>query len=167
MILKTARRRGGATGGPGGVNDKYLQVSSGTFGGSARLITFNRTQWTGNYITAGVAGISMDLRNFGSSLIPIRIAIREGTGGATTPGYASAVAFALPPDGQWHTAFFSLDAAGLTPINSPQPLATDLANVMDFRLLSSALPSTIGDFMSGRFGVTILRRSCRSRGALC
>ena len=142
-----------ASGGPAGVNDNYMQVSSGSFGGSARLITFNRSQWTGNYLAAGVTGLTVDLLNSGPSLIPIRIAIREGTGGAGTPGYSSTTAFSLPADGQWHTAFFSLAAGSLTPINSPQPLATDLANVAEFRLLSSAAPATIGDSISGQFGV--------------
>jgi len=140
-------------GAPAGANDHYLQVSSGTFGGGQRLVTFNRSQWTGNYVAAGVTGLTMDLRNFGPSLMPIRIVIREGTGGSGTPGYSSITAFALPADGQWHTAFFSLDAGSLTPINSPQPLATDLANVPELRLLSSAFPATIGDSTSGQFGV--------------
>src|SRR5437870_4753331 len=95
-----------ATGGPAGAGDRYMQVSSGTFGGGPRLITFNQSQWIGNYVSAGVSGVSMDLKNFGPSTIPIRIAIREGTGGSFTPGYSSTVAFSLPADGQWHTAFF-------------------------------------------------------------
>ncbi len=142
-----------SSGGPAGINDNYLQVSAGSFGGSARLVTFNQTQWLGNYLAAGVTGITLDLRNFGSNALPIRIAIREGAGGSTTPGYASTVPFNLPNDGAWHLAFFALDSGSLTPINSPQPLATDLANVADFRLLSSASPNTIGDAISGRIGV--------------
>src|SRR5438132_13125182 len=63
-----------ATGGPTGVNDNFLQVSSGTFGGASKLITFNQSQWVGNYLSAGVSSISMDLKNLGSSTIPIRIA---------------------------------------------------------------------------------------------
>jgi hypothetical protein len=141
------------TGGPAGANDNYLQISSGSFGGQSRMTVFNRSQWVGNYLAAGVTAISMDLRNFGSSAIPIRIAIREGTGGSSTPGYASTTAFSLAADGQWHTAVFSLAASDLTPINSPQPLTTDLANVAEFRLLSSASPSTLGDVISARIGV--------------
>jgi hypothetical protein len=117
------------------------------------MITYNDLQWVGNYIAAGVSGISMDLRNFGSSAIPIRIAIREGSNGSSTPGYSSTTAFSLPADGLWHSAFFSLDAGSLTPINSPQSLSTDLRNVADFRILSSAHPATIGDIISAKIGV--------------
>jgi hypothetical protein len=147
------------TGGPAGLNDNYLQVSSGTFGTVPRLITFNQTQWLGNYaqlqnVTAKVVGVKMDLKNFGSAALPIRIATREGTGGAAVAGYASTRAFSLLADSQWHrSVFFAMNAGSLTPINSPLALATDLANVKDFRLLSSTAPSTLGDAINARIGV--------------
>ncbi len=141
------------TGGPAGLNDQYLQVVSGSYGGGSRFTVFNRAQWLGDYLAAGVTGISMELLNLGPSSLPIRIAIREGTGTASTPGYASTVPFSLPADGQWHAAFFSLDAGSLTPIHSPKPLAVDLANVADFHILSSSSPNTIGDFVDAKMGV--------------
>jgi hypothetical protein len=142
-----------ATNGPAGGNDHYLPLSSGGFGGTVRLLALNDSQWLGNYAVSGVTGIEMDLKNFGPSTLPIRIAIRESTGGSNTPGYASTTAFNLVADGAWHHSVFSLTANSLTAINSPQPLATDLANVADFRLLSSAAPSTIGDAISAQIGV--------------
>jgi autotransporter-associated beta strand protein len=143
-----------ATGGPNGANDSYLQVSSGTFGLEPKLITFNQMQWTGNYVAAGVASVSMSLKNFGGTTIPIRIAIRDGIGGQTVGGYSSTNAFSLPADGQWHTAQFLLDAADLTPVGTGlPPLATELTAVQDFRLLSAAQPAIIGDTISARIGV--------------
>jgi hypothetical protein len=142
------------TGGPAGTNDNYLQVLSGTFGVEPRLITFNQTQWIGSYSAAKVVGLKMDLKNFGASALPIRIAIREGTAGATVAGYASTTAFSLLADSQWHkSAFFAMNGASLTPINSPMMLSTDLKSVKDFRLLSSTAPSTLGDAINGRIGV--------------
>ena len=125
-------------GGPLGTNDNFLQISSGSFGGASRLITFNDTQWIGNYTAAGVTQIAMDLKNFSGGTLPIRIAIREGTGGSGTPGYSSTNPFNLLADGQWHHAVFPLSL--MTPINGPLPLSTDLASVADFRLLSSTVP---------------------------
>lgn len=142
-----------SSGGPAGAGDAFIQVSSGTFGGGLKLLTFNQSQWTGDFLDAGVSEVVMNLKNFGSTILPIRIAIREGTGGSSTPGYASTVAFNLPADGAWHAATFFLNAASLTPINSPQPLATDLANVADFRILSSASPSLLGDNISAQIGI--------------
>jgi autotransporter-associated beta strand protein len=143
-----------ATGGPNGANDSYLQVSSGTFGLEPKLITFNQMQWTGNYVAAGVTSVSMLLKNFGGSTIPIRIAIRDATGNSSIGGYSSTNAFTLPADGQWHTAQFLLDAADMTPVGTGLPsLATELTAVQDFRLLSAALPAVIGDTISARIGV--------------
>jgi autotransporter-associated beta strand protein len=142
------------TGGPNGANDSYLQVSSGAFGGESKLITFNQVQWTGNYLAAGVGAISMSLKNFGGSTLPIRIAIRDATGGQTVPGYSSTNAFMLPADGQWHTAQFLLDAADMTPVGAGlPPLSIELTAVKDFRLLSAVQPAFIGDSISARIGV--------------
>ncbi|PWU20084.1 MAG: hypothetical protein C5B50_04820 [Verrucomicrobia bacterium] len=142
-----------STGGPGGAGDRYMQVVSGSFGGSSHMVTFNDSQWLGNYTAAGVTEVTMNLKNFGPSAIPIRICIRQSSGGSATPGYCSTTAFNLAADGQWHNAVFLLDAADLTPVNNPQPLATDLQNVGDFRILSAASPSGIGDSINAEIGV--------------
>jgi hypothetical protein len=142
------------SGGPAGAADNFLQISSGTFDTQPKLVSFNRAQWTGSFLAAGVSGVLMDLKNFGSSSLPIRIAIREGTGGSATPGYVSTTPFTLPADGQWHQGvFFSLAADSLTGVNSPQPLNTDLANVAEFRILAATSPSLIGSTLSGQIGV--------------
>ena len=63
------------TGGPGGVNDNFMQITSVGGGGAGRfLVAYNQTQWVGNYISAGVATIEMDLRNQGSVSLSIRLA---------------------------------------------------------------------------------------------
>ena len=46
-----------ATGGPGGANDNYLQLTSnGTGGSGGRLVSINVSQWAGNYTALGVTG---------------------------------------------------------------------------------------------------------------
>lgn len=143
-----------ASGGPAGAFDRFLQISSGTFGGGSRLVSFNQSQWTGNYLTAGVNAVAMDLKNFTGSPESIRIALRSGTGGSGTPGYSSTTAVSLPADNAWHHAVFSLNAANLTAINSPAALTTFLASVADFRIVEAAsAPSLLGDSGSFQVGV--------------
>lgn len=141
------------TGGPNGAGDSFLQVSSGSFGGESHMITFNQMQWTGNYTSAGVDEISMSLKNFGTSTLPIRITIRDSIGSSGVGGYSSTNAFMLPADGQWHTAQFLLDAADMTAVNTSVSLATELTAVADFRLLSAAQPAVVGDLISAQIGV--------------
>jgi hypothetical protein len=141
------------TGGPGGSGDQFLQVSSGAPPLSPRPTIFNDAQWLGDFAAAGASSVTMDLRNTGSTAVPIRVVIREAASVASTPGYATASPFMLPPDGLWHHAVFGLDAASLAGINSPHPLAADLANVQDFRIVASAAPAGVGDILTAEFGV--------------
>ncbi len=141
------------TGGPAGAGDQYLQLSSGASPLPPRMTGFNDSQWLGNFTAAGVTAVAMDLLNSGTTSLSMRVAIREGTGSSTTPGYASTTPFILPPDGLWHHTVFNLNAASLTGFNSPQPLTVDLANVKDFRILDSAAPSGIGDMVTAQVGV--------------
>ncbi len=139
-------------GGPAGAGDGYLQIGSGSLGDRPRLLGFNDTQWTGDFVATGVKEIVMDLENFGTQTLSIRVAMRTSFGSSGTPGYASTIPFSLPADHAWHHAVFFIDAAHLTAINNPPPLATFLTSVGDFRLLDSASPSLQGDATSGEFG---------------
>ncbi len=146
-----------ADGGPTGTGDGFLLVSSGTFGGRSRLITFNQAQWTGDFAAAGVGAVAMSLKNFGDSTLPIRITIRDQTGGQAVPGYSSTDAFMLPADGQWHTANFNLTAADMTPVNPfdamLDPFSVLITKVADFRILSAAAPAIIGDAIDAQIGI--------------
>jgi hypothetical protein len=141
------------TGGPAGAGDQYLQLSSGASPLPPRMTAFNDSQWLGNFTAAGVTAVAMDLLNSGTNSLSMRVAIREGTGSSTTPGYASTTPFVLPPDGLWHHTVFNLNATSLTGFNSPQPLSVDLANVKDFRILESAAPAGVGDMVTAQVGV--------------
>jgi hypothetical protein len=133
------------SGGPSGAGDNYLQLAAGGTGGAPRLLGVNQAQWTGDFSGASVGAIGMDLLNSSAAVLSIRVAIREGTGNSSTPGYVSTHAFPLPADNLWHHAVFLLDDADLTGVNSPAPLATDLASVAEFRLLDAANVSLQGD----------------------
>ena len=43
-----------ATGGPLGSGDGFMELTADGSGSNSRLTVLNRTQWTGNYIAAGV-----------------------------------------------------------------------------------------------------------------
>jgi hypothetical protein len=142
------------SGGPGGASDHYLQVTSSGSGPGGSLTVFNRTQWLGNYVAAGVNGIDVDLLNPGSSALTIRIAYRTGTTGGGTPGYVSTNGFNLPGDGLWHHAVFSLSDASMTPIGSPpSPFSTFITQPAEMRIIDSSSLSLTGDFVNARLGV--------------
>src|SRR5262249_17460884 len=121
-----------AAGGPAGAADRFLQVSSGSFGGGSHLITFNAAQWGGNYLAAGVSKVTRHLKNSGTPTVSLplstRIALRPPGGSSGTAGYSSSSPFSLPADGAWHHATFLIDAADLTAVNGPTPLSAFLTS---------------------------------------
>jgi hypothetical protein len=103
----------------------------------------------------------MDLKNLDSSATPvarpIRIAIREDTGASGTPGYAS-TPFTVPADAAWHqSVFFPFTTLTMTGLNTPSSLAADMANVRDFRILSSVSPALVGDAITATIGIDNIR----------
>jgi hypothetical protein len=150
-----------STGGPGGAGDRYLQVSSGTIDGETfppNLVTLNRTTYAGNYTSAGVTSISMDLRNFspidsGAGLVPalpIRIAFEQGFG--STPAYISD-AFTLPGDDAWHHATFQISPANFHALGTTDSLATVLSAITEVRILANTTEALQGASGNYRFGV--------------
>ena len=124
-----------ATGGPAGAGDRYLQnISTGGSGAGSRMVMFNTTQWTGDYLTRGIDRISAQLANFGSTTLYMRVAIR---GGSNSSVYCSGSPFILPPDGRWRPANFDLTAAAMTNVGGGNSLEEVLSNVIEVRILSA------------------------------
>src|SRR5688572_31463926 len=63
------------TGGPAGLDDNYMQVTSiGGSGPGSRLVALNAFgQWAGNYTSLNLGVISMDLINLGQTDLEIRL----------------------------------------------------------------------------------------------
>lgn len=145
-----------ATGGPAGAGDNFLQVTSDGAGAGGKLVTFNQKQWIGNYLQAGVTGIELDLKNFGTTPLSIRLALKTGSGSAA--GYVSKTPFALPADSEWHHAVLALDAVSLTRVNSSTlTLAALLAKPGELRLIHSTTVKSTGDQLTGKLGIDNIR----------
>ncbi len=142
-----------ATGGPAGAADHFMQITAdSTSLGGNRLTAFNRVQWLGNYNTAGITAIEMDLNALtAASPLSMRIAFKSGTS-TISPGYVSNP-FTLPNDGQWHHAVFPLDAADFTAINSPTAFGTFMSSPAEFRVIQSSAPSLNGNAIDAVVGV--------------
>lgn len=115
-----------ATGGPAGANDNYVQITADRPSGPAsRLAMYNDLQWSGDYITAGVTAIEMDVLNSSGQDVHMRLLSLFGGGG----DYTSLNATIVPDDGQWHHIVLSV-------------LPGDLVSVggFDYNATFSALP---------------------------
>ncbi len=144
-------------GGPAGVGDKFLQQTADGSGSGGKLSMYNHDQWVGDYTSAGITAIEMDLKNFSSQSLSMRIAFKEGLG-PSAPGYSFTTAIAVPNDGAWHHAVFTLQANKFSAIGGPSPFADVIGGLgQEFRILHATSPSLMGNNITGSFGVDNIR----------
>jgi hypothetical protein len=143
-------------GGPSGATDPFMQiVANGGASSGGRLTVFNQSQWTGNYNTAGVGSIEMDLKSVSGPALSVRVVVRD----VSNDGYSSTVGFPVPADGQWHHAVFRLDDASMTAIGVPPTLSQVLSAPRELRIIHSAAPAINGDMTAATLGVDNIRAS--------
>lgn len=100
------------TGGPAGANDNYLRLTSnGSDEGGGRLIALNPT-WGGNYLTAGISGIRMDVINLGTTDLALRFFLEDATNGPPQNVAMSSLPVKLRPGSGWQSIFFPLFGTG-------------------------------------------------------
>jgi hypothetical protein len=134
-----------AGGGPAGAADNYLLITAtGLTAPGGKLVAINPAQWSGDYFSAGVDSIVMDVRNFGSSELSLRLAFFDALGAVvvTTP------AVSLSSGSTWTHAAFSLDPALLS-----GDAASVLANVVSLRLFHSSTAAYPGQNISAVLGL--------------
>jgi hypothetical protein len=100
------------SGGPTG--NFMLLTAVGGDGPNSRLSVLNESQWTGNYIAAGVNLITMDLNNFGTTDLFLRIVFEDPMGGPPTNVAFSTVPVFLPAGSGWTSVAFLIGADNLT-----------------------------------------------------
>ncbi len=138
--------------GPGGAGDNALLVSAGN-----RVATFNEAQWAGNYISAGIAQLSMDVRHANANIanLQMRIGFANGAFGPNGTGdtYVTNYAIAVPNDDAWHHIVFNISPSDFDPHNqntNPTPnAATALASLTQLRILHNPTPM---DFRGAQTG---------------
>jgi hypothetical protein len=128
-------------GGPGGAGDAYLQLTSSGMGGpGSKLVANNASQWTGNYVAAGVTAIEMDLANLGTTDLTIRL-LFEDPGAATPPANIAATTFGavLPAGSGWTHVRFAIEPGDLTAVAGDP--ATVLGGTTFFRIFHNPVPA--------------------------
>jgi len=134
------------TGGPTGTDDNYLKVTSnGGSGSGSKLVVMNSTQWIGDYITAGVTSVSMNIKNFGATTLNMRIVL-EGPGG----NFWSVNPLVVAASSDWPLISFSVQAANLT---GGTNVNSTLSGVTEVRILHSVAGGSKGDAVVAQIGL--------------
>jgi hypothetical protein len=151
------------SGGPAGTGDGYLEVVADRAllngAGGNRLTFFNKSQWTGDYLSAGITAIAVDLNNFGSDEV---LNLRLGIDGLVGGLFATTAAVSLDSGSGWVHAVFSLAPGDLTPVSGQSNVTgydamAALGSVRELRILNSAVPDWNGLKVSATLGIDNIR----------
>lgn len=146
-------------GGPAGFADNFLQITSTGGGGpGSKLASFNTSQWTGDFLSAGVTAVQVDMKNFGVADVEMRGFLFDfGLGGGN---YTSLTPITIPADLQWHTVTFSLLPADLAAVDGASDVNATLANVAQFLFRHQPGPPAgqgVGTPIVGQLGIDNVR----------
>ena len=151
-------------GGPAGAGDNFLQVvADGTPVAGGRLTFLNKAQWAGDYISAGITAIAMDLNNISASeTLNLRLAINGGflDSSSTFIGglFATSASVTLDSGSGWTHLVFPLLPGDLVPVSGRSGVTGNdvmvaLGDVLELRLLNSATPDWNGLPVSATLGI--------------
>jgi hypothetical protein len=134
-----------ADSGPLGAGDSSLRVvSNGGSGPGGRLIVFNQSTWSGDYLAAGIISIAADMRNNGTTMLSMRLAF-NGPGGWFVTASSPVAAFS-----GWTSHVFDIRPADLIPAGGSNAAAT-LSSVSEMRILHSSAAEFRGTRLSSSF----------------
>jgi hypothetical protein len=105
----------------------------------------NSTQWTGDYLAAGVTSVSMHIKNFGTTTLNMRIVL-EGPGG----NFWSVDPVIVAASSDWQLISFSIQAANLT---GGTNVNSTLSGVTEVRILHSVAGGSKGDAVVAQIGL--------------
>ena len=144
----------------------YMRMPVGINPGNkgSKLIAFNPTNaWTGDFVSRGVTGVSLDFANWSESdPVYLRIAISNLANPQQSGGtwWASSTPIYFAPESGWGTASFQINESSMQRVgNLTGELGLDtfedtLSDINGFRILSSTLGyGAIGDEFYGVVGM--------------
>jgi len=141
-----------STGGPAGSGDGFLlQATTGDGGPGAKLVVMNTTQWAGDYVSAGVKSVTMDVNNLGATALELRLYIESTVG-----NLISTSGIAVPTSSGWVSVAFPIDSTAMTFVNGTDYSAI-MSNVSRLRIIhgvSTLFPPVDVDGLLGVDNVT-------------
>ena len=140
-----------ASGGPAGVDDNFMMLTSvGGVGGGSKLTAINISQWTGSYTDAGITAIAMDLINLSVTDLSIRLYLENPTLGPPTDTAVTGRVPLLAQSG-WTHFEFAIDPLSLTSLTGD--VQTLLTGVTALRIFHSPAATFPGPAVSAQLGV--------------
>jgi hypothetical protein len=145
-----------ANGGPAGNGDAWLRVEGKGGGGpGSRLATFNEAAaWKGDYASAGITSIDMDVRNEQSAVGALAMRLVLFGPNTKNERFTSVDAVSVPLDSQWHRVSFPVDGASLSRVGGSRTYEQMIENVVRVMVRhDTSTPSSGGTPVSAVLGI--------------
>ena len=114
------------------------------------MAAINLGQWAGNYITAGIGALSMDVRNFGTTDLVLRLLLSDPMGGP--PQNAAVSTGVLLPAGiGWTNITIPVTLGSLTALTGTSSAA--LTNVTEVRIFHNPAVNFPGPTIAATLGI--------------
>ena len=143
-------------GGPAGSTRYLSNVSSGAICcGGTKMTMFNDSQWSGDYISAGITEVHAMVRvdPSSASALSLRVGFREATQGGQL-GFGSVAPVVVPNDGTWYDVTFPIGPGDLAPYGGTGLTYEEtLSNVGQFRIYHSEEQSWQGQPIAATMGI--------------
>jgi hypothetical protein len=130
-------------------------TSNGAFGPGGKLVGINVNQWSGDYSSAGITGITMDVKNFGEDDLNLRLLFESVSGGTPTDVATTTDGIFLAANGGWTTIHFDIAPGDLTALAGS--VDTALSNASALRIYNSTGPTFPGPGTVSSLGVDNIR----------
>ena len=131
----------------GGVDNNYIKnTSTGVGGPGGRFVMLNTTQWTGNYIAAGIKSVSMQVRNNSAVSLNLRVAFEDNL---SFTFWSSTSSVFIPSSSGWVTVVFPITELYMTQTGGVGTYNDVFTACTRMRILSSAAVNHQGDQFVG------------------
>lgn len=138
------------TGGPTGLNDAFMRATSDGVGGpGGRQVVFNRSQWSGDFTTAGIESVSVDILNENNDPMSVRLGLAQST---NTNRFVTP-AQVVPADQQWHTVVFDVSDGAMIGVEGSLTQAQVLVSVAEMRILVNPNVDWAGSVVNSSMGL--------------
>jgi hypothetical protein len=137
-------------------------TATGAPGPNSRLTVLNGSQWTGNYLAAGVSLITMDVINLGQTDLYLRLMFEDPLLGPPTNIAYSTNSIFLPAGSGWTTVGFIVVPESLTPgLGSVNGALTGTTAIRLYHSQNPGFPNPVFpiDPVNGQLGVDNIRAS--------
>lgn len=125
--------------------DGELVLTADGMGSGGKLVTFNQSSWSGNYLEENITHIQFEITNLSTENLQMRVALGNGSDANSGSWYASSEAIAVSSGTENQSIIFPINEESLTQVVGSSSYEDVFDHIATLRILHSESPSAQGD----------------------